>query len=690
VTLGERLGRGRLTPAEAVAVGRGIAGALLATHERGVLHRDLRPGNVIVNERGPLRDVTLVDIGIGRGGGLDADARELPVEAAYHMSLEQAGLLHQDADERADLYCLGIVLFECLAGRPPFVGDSVGDVLRGHATTRAPQLRTLAADVPAALDEIVQRLLRKDPRDRYQSADAVWDDLRAVAEALERGEQDPQLVVGLHDRRRRSLTEPALIGRAAELGRLEEQLGHAVEGRPGLVLVEARSGGGKSRLLDELERASISAGAWVLRGQGRDQAAQRPFQVLDGVVRGAIARCAADPAFAAGLARRLAGREDALADAMPELAGVLGDASGGARPSTGEQHGETRTILALGDLLDALGAPGHPAVVMLDDCQWAEGLTTKLLAHWRDAVGERAVGAHVLVVVAFRTEEVPEDHPLRALAADAHLRLAPLDDGCVRDLVESMAGDVPDDALDIIVRLAEGSPFMASELLRGLVESGTLVDTDDGWRAVPEELATVQASSRSAVLFSRRLEQAPEELLELLSVGAVLGKQFDLRQAVDLAGCAPNRAFALLADARRRHIVWPEGDDRFAFAHDKLREALLARLPDARRRALHARAATSFEQRHAERTFELAYHFDAAGDHERALPYALRAAATARARYALDTAQRQYEIAARGATDPALQREIAESRGDMAMLAGRYDEAGEHFTAARDRCDSDE
>jgi len=149
-------------------------------------------------------------------------------------------------------------------------------------------------------------------------------------------------------------------------------------------------------------------------------------------------------------------------------------------------------------------------------------------------------------------------------------------------------------------------------------------------------------------------------------------------------------AHNILAEARSRHFVWSDGVDRFAFAHDKLREALLARLPQATRRSLHALAAASFEERDADRSFELAYHYDAAGEHELALPCALRAAATARARFALDAAQHQYEIAARGAATPALQREIAENLGDIAMLAGRYEEARGHFAAARERCNNDE
>ncbi|MDQ3630691.1 MAG: AAA family ATPase, partial [Actinomycetota bacterium] len=690
ITLSDRLRRGRLGPREAITVGLGVIGALHAAHERGVLHRDVKPANVIVDAGEPLTSVTLVDLGFARSARLEADAGELPAAAAYYVSLEQAGLLHQDVDERSDLYSAGVLLFECLAGQAPFLGHSVGEVLRGHATSRPPRLRAPGAQVPTALEELVQRLLRKDPRDRYQSADAVRNDLCAIGDALERGEEEPQVVLGLHEHRRSSLTEPALIARTTDLERLEAELGRATAGTPSLVLVEALSGGGKSRLLEELDRVSVSSDPWVLRGQGRDGAAQRPFQVLDGVVRGVVGRCASDPTFAEHLQTCLEGRETALVEAMPELIGVLAQPPVAGPSAADEQHGEMRTILALTDLLGALGAPGRPAVVMLDDCQWADGLTCKLLAHWRAAVGGRTAPAHIMIVVAFRTEEVADAHPLRTLEATDRLRLAPLDDAAVRDLVESMAGAVPDDALQVVVRLAEGSPFMAAELLRGLVESGALVGAQDGWRTVPDRLAGVQASSRSAAVFTGRLEQAPEELLHLLSVGALLGKQFEVDQAADLAGCTPRRALVLLADARRRHIVWADGPGCFAFAHDKLREALLARLPEPTRRTLHGMVATGLEQRDADRTFELAYHFDAAGEHERALPYALRAAATARARYALDAAQRQYTVAASGATDPTLRREIAESQGDVAMLSGRYDAAGEHFAVARRCCDSDE
>src|SRR5207302_11460652 len=129
-----------------------------------------------------------------------------------YMSPEQAGLLGPAVDERSDLYSAGVVLFECLAGRPPFQGEDVGEVLRQHLTVRPPELRSLRVRVPRALDELVQRLLRKDPPDRYQSAEAVLAALFLIADALDGGQPEPPLVVGLHAHRR-TLPQPAFVGR---------------------------------------------------------------------------------------------------------------------------------------------------------------------------------------------------------------------------------------------------------------------------------------------------------------------------------------------------------------------------------------------------------------------------------------------------------------------------------------------
>ena len=144
-----------------------------------------------------------------------------------------------------------------------------------------------------------------------------------------------------------------------------------------------------------------------------------------------------------------------------------------------ETFGQARSLQALAALLDALGSAERPALVLLDDCQWADELTLKLLEQWRRRNADRA--GHVLIVVCFRSEDVPADHLLRTLHPALRLKLAPFDAKDVRRLAESMAGPLPPEALALVEDFSEGSPFMAAAVLQGLVESGALVAEASGW-----------------------------------------------------------------------------------------------------------------------------------------------------------------------------------------------------------------
>ncbi|MBI3468717.1 MAG: AAA family ATPase, partial [Planctomycetes bacterium] len=684
LTLERRLRQAPLAVPDALTVGRSLMRALHEAHDHGVLHRDLKPANVIVNEAGPIERVTMIDFGLARSTRLDASIRDQPVGTARYMSPEQAGLLDHDAGPWSDLYSAGIVLFECLAGRVPFQGDSVGEVLRLHMTVQPPELRSLGLAVPRALDEVIGRLLRKDPRDRYQSAEAVITDLDLIAGALDRGIADPALVVGLGDRRR-TLTEPAFVGRGEELATLDAQLDRTRTGQGGLVFLEAEPGGGKSRLLAELAQQSARWGAWVLRGQGLDQAAQGPFQVLAGVAAELISATRLEPTLSDAIRTRMGDHCDAACASLPELAQVLGSPT--AQVLGPETFGQARSLEAFAALLDALGTPDRPALVLLDDCQWADELTLKLLGHWqRRHSNGKGQGCHVLLVAAYRSEELPASHALRSVLPAAHLTLAPFQPEDVQRLAESMAGPLPEEAIAVIERLSQGSPFMASAALRGLVESGALVAEVSGWRVEPLAMAGVQSSRHAATFLARRLELLPPEAIGLLSVGAVLGKEFDLDLAASLANQTPAQAIAGLDEARRRHMVWAKpADTRCVFVHDKLRETLLERGSASQRQELHRRVALHLEQHNPQSVFELAYHFDAAGDSERALTYALAAAERARSQHSLEIASQQYRIAERGAqaAEGATRYRVAEGHGDVLMLSGRYEEAAEKFEAAR-------
>jgi signal transduction histidine kinase/tetratricopeptide (TPR) repeat protein len=306
----------------------------------------------------------------------------------------------------------------------------------------------------------------------------------------------------------------------------------------------------------------------------------------------------------------------------------------------------------------------------------------RLLARWeRERIPDRSA----LVVAAYRSDEVKPVDPLRRVSAH-RVSLSPFEADDVRALVESMAGRVPADALDVVTRLAAGSPFMASAILRGLVESGALFHDGHEWRTDPTLIETAQSSREAAVFLSQRLDLLDQRVLTLVGAGAVLGKRFEVDLAAGLADVDPAEAVLTLHALRSRHLLWLDADGQEAtFVHDKLREALLDRLSVDDRTRLHAHAARLLADRPGPASaYDLAYHFHAAGDDVAALPYALAAAAEARGRHALSAAEQQYRIAVGGVADDDgdTLREVRTGLGDVLMLQGRYDEAAECFDAA--------
>ncbi|MEZ0577353.1 EAL domain-containing protein [Nocardioides sp. MH1] len=687
-TLEVLLQAGPLSVGNALRVGIEIARALSVAHEAGIVHRDVKPANVIAEGDDPAGAVTLIDFGFARSAHLDESVRDDLVGTIRYLAPEAAGLLSATPDERSDLYAVGIVLFECLAGAPPFPGPGVSDLLRQHLSVQAPSVCDLRSDVPRALDAVLQRLLRKDPVDRYQSAAALAYDLEALRTAMDDGDPDPRLTIGRVDHRQH-LTDPAFVGRDAELASLRSLLTEIDGGGSGLVLLDAESGGGKSRLLAELGSHAVGHGITVLHGQGVRDGVQLPFALIQGVAR-EIADSEDAQAVRAELGERLGDSAQVTGQVLPALRPLLGlpDDVAGLEAFGPDAFGEERSLAALRQLLMVLATPESPVLLVLDDCQWADALTIRLLAATFATEGE--LPPYLGVVAAFRSEEVADDAPLRTIAVAKSLHLGRLSDQAMTLLTESMAGPLPEKAVATVARLADGSPFMGAAVLRGLVEGGALTAGPDGWVVDDAALAEVQTERRSAAVLVRRLDLLPEGVVRALSVGAVLGKEFDIVQAVGLAGQAESAA-SILEQSLRRRLLWVDNrSGRCTFFHDRIREALLDRLDVGTRESLHSRIADALLEGGAASVddtavFDVAYHLDAARRHADALPHALRAAELARAQYGLDSALAHYRMAERGVTDDdrATRARIATGMGDVLTLRGAYADAKSALVTAK-------
>lgn len=655
-------------------LGLHLAGALAELHEIGGLHCNVESSNILMTEAAE-SPIALVGFGSLRRFHQDKLLAHDVGRVVMYMSPEEAGTIDCEMGPPADLYSLGIVLFEAITGRTPFKPGSASGVLREHLTATVPDTRKLNPDTPPALNEVIQRLLKKDPNDRYQTATAVAHDMACIAQVFNstQGPRGPALVIGCTDLRP-SLTEPSYVARCDELRCLQLAIEQNAIGSGGLVLIEGEGGIGKSRLLQEATQLAQNYGQLVLHGRCSPSVDRHPFQMFDGIIERVVAELRNTPDAIEPIKSRLGELADALTAALPTLKPILGGAGDGR--AVPEAFGEYRTLEALSVFLTAVGQYMRPAMVVLEDCQWLDGLTCRLMRRWTSAaeVGERPT----LIVASFDSTMVEPTHPLRQLISAHHLRLPPMSDLEIRHMLESMAGQLPAEVIAVVQRLSAGSPFMATAVLRGLVEAHALIPAKEGWTIESPAMADIRSSKAAACILARRIELLPPATMQVLAIGAALGRDFNPKLVANVAQVDRAQTEQALAQALDRHLIWasPDGSE-YKFVHEQIRTALLGQLSDDAHLQIHRRAASWLEEHLPQRVAEIAFHYDKAGESQNAVRYAILAADQARRQFSLQNAEQQYRIAQRGAIDcsTAIRYQIAKGLGETLMLNGKYTEA---------------
>lgn len=651
-----------------------LAEALAELHEIGGLHRNVESANVLMTENAE-SPIALAGFGALRRFHQDKLLAQDVGRIVMYMSPEEAGTIDCEVGPSADLYSLGIVLFEAITGRTPFAPGSASQVLREHLTDTVPDIRKLNPDTPQALNEVIQRLLKKDPSDRYQTAAAVAHDLECITRMLNATHEPcgQAVVIGCTDVRP-TLTESSFVARFDELRCLKLAIDQNAHGSGGLVLIEGEGGIGKSRLLQEATQLAQNNGQLVLHGRCSPSVDRHPFQMFDGIIARIVAELRDTPDAIEPIKSRLGELVDALTAALPPLKPILGGVGDGR--AVPEAFGENRTLEALSLFLTAVGQYMRPALVVLEDCQWLDGLTYRLMRRWTSAaeVGERPA----LIVASFVSTMVEPTHALRQLAPAHHLRLMRLSDLEIRQMLESMAGRLPDEVITVAQRLSAGSPFMATAVIRGLVEAHALIPAKEGWTIEAQAMADIRSSKAAACILARRIELLPPATMQVLAIGAALGRDFNPKLVANVAQVDRTQTEQALAQALERHLIWasPDGSE-YKFVHEQIRTALLSQLSDDAHLRIHRRAACWLEEELPQRVSEIAFHFDKAGKAENAVSYAILAADQARRQFSLHNAEQQYRIAQRGATacSTAIRYQIAKGLGETLMLRGKYAEA---------------
>ncbi|MCB9633171.1 MAG: AAA family ATPase [Sandaracinus sp.] len=625
---------GRLELPRLLTVVRALCGSLAHLHGEGLVHRDLKPDNVLLRQDG---EPLLVDFGLASvlreptsRESLDATT-ELVGTAAYMAPEVIRG---ETVDARADLYALGCMLYELATGVRPFAAFTVAAVLHAHLATTPPPPSSLVPALPKGLDDLVLRLLEKRPRDRIGHADDVGRVLEQLGARPAIWDAPPP---------RDYLYRPGFVGRTADLKTLERALQSARRGEGQLVLVGGESGIGKTRLVNEVGMRAAREGFLVLEGEA-SRASVAAMTLFQGPLRRLVDRCRA---VGSEESARIFGsdRASALATFVPEIAELPG-CHVGAPPSAGS----AATWRALTEVLETV-TEDQPVLLVLDDLQWADASSLDALRYLERELTSRA---RLLVLGTHRLEE-----PLAALDRFdvSRVVLDRLDEDDAERMVDAMLaspsrleGDADHDSLArYVASQSEGNPFFVAEYLRAALEGGLLRrDADGRWTLAREGPVRLTLPRTLRALVERRLADLSERARAIAFAAAVVADATDAEALLEIA--RNEHGDLELEELTRRAVLLPTAEGTLRFTHDKLREVAYDTLPTSERPKWHRRAAEALAKRGASAA-ELAPHHAKAGDEAAALAAYGRAGDEALARWGYAEAVTLYEEALRRVTD---------------------------------------
>jgi predicted ATPase/signal transduction histidine kinase/tRNA A-37 threonylcarbamoyl transferase component Bud32 len=606
-----------------------LAETLGEVHKQRVMHKDVTPGNIVWAPK--TRDVRLIDFGI---------ATELPQETSatvspsvlegtlLYMSPEQTGRMNRAIDYRTDLYSLGATFYHLLTGEPPFSADDPLELVHCHIAKEPRPPHELRPEVPEVVSAIVLKLLAKHAEARYQSGFTLKSDLEKCFAGADASGKIAPFPIALGDASDRFQLPQWLYGREREIRLLLEGFERVSEGGSEAMFVAGFSGIGKSSLVSEVHRPIARRRGYFVSGKFDQFQRNIPYASLTQAFRELVRQLLTEPPES--LARW---RERILAALRPNAQVIIDvihevELITGPQPPVPElppQEAENRLNFTFEKLFGVFRDKSHPLVMFLDDLQWADLPSFKLLSRLLSDPETR----YLYFIGAYRDNEVDGQHPLLMMQAELRKAAAPMStitlgplsrEHCAELLRDTLKSD-----LEAVMPLAElcvqrtgGNPFFLSQYLLALHREGMFAfDARSGrFRWDLDRLKRAQIAGNVVDLMAAKIKVLEEDAQRELKLAACVGASFDLATLAVVSSKTPEDAAAALWPALREGLVLPLTEaykfteDRAAveamlgrssseeerieprhvayrFLHDRVQQAAYSLVPEADRPALH-------------------------------------------------------------------------------------------------------
>jgi PAS domain S-box-containing protein len=584
-----------------LTVAIGLAAALGQAHARDLVHKDIKPANILVDAHGKVW-LTGFGLAVKVSPQRHAVTPPLIIKGSWaYMAPEQTGRVNRFVDTRSDLYSLGITLYEMLTGALPFVASDPLEWIHCHIARQPTPLRTRRRDVPKQIEAIVLKLLAKTGEDRYQTASGLEADLQRCLQSWTAQGEIGSFTLAANDLRDRLSIPDSLYGRdrhiADALSAFERV---ASTGEPEIVLVSGPAGIGKSSMMNELQMRLTETSCLFASGKSDQFKLDIPYPAmataLQGLVRRLLGLSGAElDRWRRQLLEALGPNGLLMVNLVPELAVIIGEQS--PPPDLPPHEAQSRFHAVFRRFLAAFAQPAHPLTLFMDDLQWLDTATLELIE--RLAVQPQV--RHLMLIGAYRDDEIPPDHRLTATLTALHnakcrlfdLRVGPLTRDeltqLIADTLRADRGEVKPLA-QLLLDKTKGNPFFVVQFLKALRDEGLLFfDTEaDAWRWDTDGIAAKRITDNVAELLADKLTRLPDDALEAVKHLACLGNGSRLATLCLVTGRSERQMNDALGEAVRAGFVLPV-DGGYTFSHDRMQEAAYLLIADGARAATHLR-----------------------------------------------------------------------------------------------------
>ncbi len=602
---------------QSLKIAIGICAGLGEIHARNILYRNLTPCNIMVKLE-PW-DIRLVNFSLASYFSEDSQSsasfEKMDSSLAY-VSPEQTGRINRPVDYRSDYYSLGVTLYELFTGRLPFESDDPLELVHSHVARRPVSPFDLKSGIPSNLSEIIMKLISKEAEERYQSSYGIKADLELCLHRFGRLGSDKTFKLGLLDIPERFVIPRRLYGRDNELRKLGESYELVASGGKRLTLVAGNAGIGKTSLVNQLYKNITSRKGYFTSGKFDQLHRNIPHGSVIAPFRGLIKQILGQPQdvlteWKSRLLEALGVNCRVIMDFIPDIELIVGPQP--AVPELEPTETQSRFRIVFQEFVRVFCRPETPLMIFLDDLQWADLSSLKML----ELIMVDPEIRYLYLIASFRDEEVDSSHPLM-MTLDAikktgiipemlkleSLRLA---DICrlLSDTLKRRSETVVDLA-QLVDSKTGGNPFFLKEFLRSLHETGLLqYDTSSGrWEWDFEKIRKQNITDNVATLMASRIQKLPVFVRELLTHAACLGTQFGTRKLSRILDTSPGRVVDALGVAVIEGLIIPVEDSsrfpetrfpddpnvieyNYRFSHDKIQAAALSVVSDTDRLIVH-------------------------------------------------------------------------------------------------------